>query len=259
MARPYKASNPEHYKMHVFIPALCYNHTANTEWMMSLFRLFLFFKENGINATIMPITFDSLVSRARNAAVANFLSNPEATHILFIDSDIEFSPEQVLRLFHVNEPVVAAGYPQKWLSEEKVKQIMTQPTQLKAPFELATTIPVHLLNGQSPSEVMEAEYATTGFLLIQRKAFETLMEKYPERHYRNDIDGYMSADPRFFYDFFPILIHPVTKRLESEDYGFSRLWREAGGKIHIATDVTLTHHGWYGFKGNLYRQLTTKL
>ena len=245
--------------MHVFIPALCYNHTANTEWMMSLFRLFLFLKENGINATIMPIVFDSLVSRARNAAAACFLSIPEATHILFIDSDIEFTPEQVMRLFHVNKPVVAAGYPQKWMSEDKLKSMFSQPNPPNAPFELATTIPVHLMKNQPIAPVMEAEYVTTGFLLIQRAAFETLMEKFPERHYQNDIDGYMSADPKYFYDFFPVMIHPVTKRLESEDYGFSRLWREAGGKIFIATDITLTHHGWYGFKGNMYRQLTTKI
>lgn len=227
---------------------------------MSLLRLIMFFKENNINATVMPITFESLVSRARNSAAAFFLSDPDATHLLFIDSDIEFQPEQVMRLFHVNEPVVAAGYPQKWFSEDKLKALFSTPTTPPRPFELATCIPIHLVAPEGKvAPVMEAEYVTTGFLLIKREALEAMMQKFPERHYANDIDGYMSADPRYFYDFFPVMIHPMTKRLESEDFGFSRLWRETGGKIHIVTDISLTHHGWHGFKGNLYRQLALNI
>lgn len=247
--------------MKVFIPLLCYNHTCNTEWMMSMMKLILFFKENNIQATVMPITFESLVSRARNSATAYFLSDPDATHILFIDSDIQFEPEQVMRLFHVNEPVVAAGYPQKWFSEEKLHKMYLQPMPPANPFELATCIPVHLLNTKREDlkPVMEAEYVTTGFLLIQRVAFETMIAKYPDLHYVNDIDGYMGANPKYFYDFFPVRKHPETKRYESEDFGFSRLWREAGGKIHIVTDLSLTHHGWHGFRGNLYRQISLNL
>lgn len=254
--------------MKIFIPFLCYNHTCNTEWMMSMMRLILFLKENNIPATVMPITFESLVSRARNAAAAMFLSDPENTHILFIDSDVQFEPEHVMRLFHVNQPVVAAGYPQKWFSEEKLRTLFSQTNPPANPFELATCIPIHIMptitpDGHmfrpAPQPVMEAEYATTGFLLIQRGVFEKIMEKFPEKHYTNDIDGYSSADPRFFYDFFPTMIHPVTKRFESEDFGFSRLWRETGGTIHIVTDISLVHHGWHGFKGNLYRQMQTNM
>lgn len=242
--------------MKVFLPLICYNHTANTDYMMSLMRLILFFRENNINATVMPITFESLISRARNAAVAHFLSDPEATHILFIDSDIVFTPQDVLKLFHVNQPVVAASYAQKWLDESKMNKVFAMPEVPPEPLSLCTRLCVHFVPGQPTGAVMEAEYVATGFLLIQREVFEKMMQAYPERNYANDIDGYASAQPDLFYDFFPVHIHPGTKRYESEDYGFSRLWREVGGKIWIATDVTLTHRGWYGFSANAYRQLT---
>lgn len=245
--------------MKIFIPLICYNHTANTEWMMSIFSLILFLRNNNINATVVPITFESLISRARNAAVAQFMSDPEATHILFIDSDVVFTPEDVLKLFHVNQPVVAASYPQKWLDEAKMKKVFTMQEVPQDPLALCTRLPVHFIQGQAISPVMEAEYVATGFLLIQRKVFETMMQAYPERKYTNDIDGYMSADADLFYDFFPVHIHPVTRKYESEDYGFSRLWRETGGKIWIATDVTLVHRGWYGFPANAYRQLTVSV
>lgn len=223
---------------------------------MSLLRLILFFRENNITATVMPITFESLISRARNAAVAHFMSDPELTHLLFIDSDIVFTPQDVLKLFHVNEPVVAATYPQKWLDESRMQKVFSMPQVPSEPLSLCTRLPVHFVNNQPIKPVMEAEYVATGFLLIQRKVFESMMQAYPDRKYKNDIDGYMSANADLFYDFFPVQIHPTTRKYESEDYGFSRLWREIGGKIWIATDVTLTHRGWYGFTANAYRQLS---
>jgi hypothetical protein len=239
----------------LFVPFICYNHTANTEWMMSMMRLILTLRNMNIDTVVYPIFFDSLISRARNAAVAAFLSEEDATHLLFVDSDIEFTPEDVLKLLHADQPVVAAGYPQKWLSEETLRHVLSKQPIPTHPLELCTKPSVHLLPKQPIAEVMEAEYATTGFLLIRRAVFESLKVRYPERQYTNDVDAYQSSNPDEFFDFFAVSVHPETRRLESEDYGFSRLWRGIGGKIHIVTNITLTHHGWYGYKNNLYQSL----
>jgi len=100
-----------------------------------------------------------------------------------------------------------------------------------------------------------ADYATTGFLAIRKQVFTALMERFPERQYKNDIDAFTSLNADKFYDFFPVVIHPETRRFESEDYGFSRLAREAGFKIHCVTNLTLTHHGVMGFPCNLWKQM----
>lgn len=248
--------------MKIFVPVICYNRTGHTSFFFSLMKLMLFCKDHGIVLSLYPIVFESLISRARNAAVANFLTDPDATHILFIDSDIEFEPEDVLKMLHVNKPVVCGAYAQKWLSQEHMQAVFQGEKTVENPLELCTRVSVHPLkndDGTWPplAPVMECEYATTGFLLIQRCVFEHMMVKYPERKFQMEIDGYLTADQKYFYDFFPVHIHPVTRRYESEDYGFSRLWREsrADAKIYVITTISLIHHGWFGYPSNFYRQL----
>lgn len=219
---------------------------------MSVMQFVVLCKDSQIPLVIIPITFESLIQRARNACVAMFLSDPQFTHLVFVDGDIEFDAQDLMRLILANQPVVAAAYPQKWLSHDLFKAAVAKNTP--NPLEVATKMSVHLKH-QPIAPLLEAEYVTTGFLCIQRMVFEKMIKAYPNRKYKNDIDGYSSCNPDMFYDFFPVEIHPETRRFESEDYGFSRLWTSLGGKIHVLADVSLKHHGWFGFPGNLWRQL----
>jgi len=243
----------------LFLPVLCYNHMCHTAFMFSLMRFVLACKDRHLSVSLFPITFDSLISRARNAATAHFMSG-DYTHLLFIDADIEFNPEDVFKLLEIDKGVVSAGYPQKWLNTEKLKRVFGKGDAIPSePMELCTNHSVHLEPQPYVQPVMTAKYCTTGFLLIQRSVIDTMIKAYPERRYINDVDGYMSANSEFFYNLFTVEIHPETKRYESEDYGFSRLWKAIGGEIYIATDITLKHHGWYAYTGNLYRQLQIQL
>ena len=81
-----------------------------------------------------------------------------------------------------------------------------------------------------------------------------MIEKFPDLKYINDIDGYMGAGDHF-YDFFKAGVNPVSKKYESEDYGFCQLWRSLGGNITILPDITLSHIGKYAFKGNVSSQV----
>jgi len=224
--------------------------------MFSLLQLVISLKDHNIPTIIYPIVFDSLISRARNAAIAHFLSDTEATHLLFIDSDIEFKLDDVFKLITADKPVICAGYAQKWLNNQTMKKIFNSPIEFENPMELVTKTSIHLQLNQVPAELMKVEYATTGFLLVQRNVFEQIAVKHPELAYENDVDGYVGANPNMFYNFFPLTINPNTHRFESEDYGFSRLWTELGGEIFVATNISLNHMGWYPFKANIFRQLT---
>ena len=56
---------------------------------------------------------ESLVTRARNNAVADFLANKEWTHLFWIDSDIGFDIDSAFRLLLSDYEVAAGVYPLK--------------------------------------------------------------------------------------------------------------------------------------------------
>lgn len=229
--------------MKLFIPLICYNHTCNTEYMMSIFKLLNTVKDKKINCSFYPIFFESLVSRARNAAVAHFLEDKENTHLLFIDSDIIFEPEDVLKLLKSGKEVIAGIYPKKYITWERLKN---NPEAERVDFPVGGNVKM------TEDNFLEMDYLPTGFLLISRTAIEKIIKQHPELKYRNDIDGYMSAGDNF-YDLFKVGIRNGI--YESEDWGFCSLWKEAGGKVLIHSEVNVKHVGWHEYEGNLLKYI----
>jgi len=229
--------------MKIFIPLICYNHTCNTEYMMSILKLLNAAKDRKLNVSFYPIFFESLVSRARNAAVAHFLEDKENTHILFIDSDIIFEPEDVLKLIQANKEVVAGIYPKKYIVWDRLKQ---HPDSERVDFPVGGQIKM------TEDNFLELDYLPTGFLLISRTAINKIIKAHPELKYKNDIDGYMSAGDNF-YDLFKVGIRNGI--YESEDWGFCSLWKSVGGKVLIHPDINVKHLGWHEYSGNLLKYI----
>lgn len=221
----------------LFIPVICYNHTANTEYMMSLLKLSHRLRDLDIQYVLFPIVFESLVSRARNAAVAHFLAS-DCSHLMFIDSDIEFDSESVIKLLNHNKEVIAGVYPKKYYVMERM---FTAEEVVDYPIAGQVN-----LNNEG---LVESEYLPTGFLMIEKVVFEKMIKAYPELKYSNDINGYGDLDT--FYDFFRVSVR--NNILESEDWGFCSLWRELGGKVLLDPTIQLGHIGWNTFKGNPWK------
>jgi hypothetical protein len=210
---------------------------------MSIFKLLNTVKDKKINCSFYPIFFESLVSRARNAAVAHFLEDKENTHLLFIDSDIIFEPEDVLKLLKSGKEVIAGIYPKKYITWERLKN---NPEAERVDFPVGGNVKM------TEDNFLEMDYLPTGFLLISRTAIEKIIKQHPELKYRNDIDGYMSAGDNF-YDLFKVGIRNGI--YESEDWGFCSLWKEAGGKVLIHSEVNVKHVGWHEYEGNLLKYI----
>ena len=229
--------------MKIFVPLICYNHTCNTEYMMSILKLLNAAKDSKLNISFYPIFFESLVSRARNAAVAHFLEDKENTHILFIDSDIIFEPEDVFKLLKSGKEVVAGIYPKKYIVWDRLNQ---HPEAERVDFPVGGNIKM------TEDNFLEMDYLPTGFLLISRTAINKIIKAYPELKYKNDIDGYMSAGDNF-YDLFKVGIRNGI--YESEDWGFCSLWKSVGGKVLIHPEINVKHLGWHEYSGNLLKYI----
>jgi len=211
--------------------------------MMSILKLLNAAKDSKLNISFYPIFFESLVSRARNAAVAHFLEDKENTHILFIDSDIIFEPEDVFKLLQSNKEVVAGIYPKKYIVWDRLKQY---PEAERVDFPVGGSVKM------TEDNFLEMDYLPTGFLLISRTAINKITKAYPELKYKNDIDGYMSAGDNF-YDLFKVGIRNGI--YESEDWGFCSLWKSVGGQVLIHPEINVKHLGWHEYSGNLLKYI----
>jgi hypothetical protein len=168
---------------------------------------------------------DSLVSRARNALVDQFLET-DATHLLFIDTDLIFSPDHVARLISHDLPVVAGLYPKK---QDELAWVANTHPDCKEPDA----------NG-----LQRVRYIGTGFLLIARSVFEHLRAADLLESYHADHDPDDAPDR---YDWFPVgpRLDTAIGRLRylSEDWYFCQLCAEAGIEVMADTHVVLKHVG----------------
>lgn len=205
---------------------------------------------------------ESLVTRARNNCVADFLHDLQYTHLFWIDADIGFSAEAALRLLQSDYDIAAGVYPLKTDSwpEEGLPTEMSY-AEFHAYFQCYTInararpdqqqLDFHILeNG-----FMEMNEAPTGFMVIKRSVFEKMMQHYPELHYCPDTQGVV--DQGLHYRFFDVMVDPETKRYLSEDYTFCRLWEDMGGKVYIDANSRLTHQGNKLYQGSVATSLKT--
>src|SRR5271170_3626596 len=101
--------------MHLFVATPCYGGLVTQRYMQSVCALLEYGNVNGLPVSVELLGYDSLITRGRNTLVTTFLDSPTATHLMFIDADIGFTPDQVVRILNFNEPVAAGTYPLKVL------------------------------------------------------------------------------------------------------------------------------------------------
>ena len=236
--------------MRLFIAIPCYQGNIHVKTMESVLGLILLCKSKDVPFEFFSQPVDSLISRSRNVCACKFLKS-SCTHMLFIDADIIFDPYDVFKLINADKPIIAGVYPKKTLQISDVKEHAYSSETLKELIEKCAHYAVNELSDTDKSTaIREVKFVPTGFLMIQRIAFDTLMDHYPEElQYQNDISAYKSCELNgVMYNFFPTGIK--NHRLLSEDYGFCALWTDVGNKLYIDSSIKLTHIGQFYFYGN---------
>lgn len=216
----------------------------------------------GIPLQIYFLFNESLITRARNYCVDEFMRS-DCTHLMFIDSDIGFNPQDVIALLALagdEEPydIIAGPYPKKCISWEKVKMAVDKGFADKDANELEKFVGDYVFNPKGnqqsipigePVEVLEAG---TGFMMIRKATFKKFAEVFPQYSYRPDhirtehFDG-----TREIHQYFQAEIDPASKRYLSEDYWFCQKVQEAGLRTWFCPWMQLQHVGTYIFAGSL--------
>lgn len=204
---------------------------------------------------------ESLVQRARNYCTDAFLHQSDAEIFMFVDSDIEFNAKDILAMAHImlerDMDVLCGTYPKKIINWKFIKDAVDRGYADEDPNELNKFVGDYVFSpvktGQYQlNEPMELSEAGTGFMMIHRRSFQKIAEKFPEWYYKPDhVHSKEFNGSREVYAYFHCDIDPETKRYLSEDYWFCHQARKAGLRIHMAPWVKLKHHGYYAFDGDL--------
>ncbi len=205
---------------------------------------------------------ESLITRARNYCVDEFMRS-QMQHLMFIDSDIGFSPQDVIALMALqvqNEEydIIGGPYPKKTIAWEKIKHAVDKGVADEDPTVLDRYVGDFVFNPKSGSgsiridEPVEVLEIGTGFMMITRKALEKFTESYKELMYRPDHVRTEAFDgTREIMQFFQAEIDPASKRYLSEDYWFCQKSQAIGLKTWFCPWMRLQHVGTYIFGGSL--------
>lgn len=236
----------------IFVATPCFGGMVTQAYMQSVIALMQHQATPPLNLTLALLGNDALITRSRNTLVSTFLNTTSATHLLFIDADISFTPEQVCRLLDAGKDVVGAMYPIKTLDWELAT--LRPANSLESDEEAAlhyVGTPLEDGDARWEGDFVTASYSGTGMLLIRRGVVETMIAAYPDLQYRA-IHSYprQKRTPDTQFALFECLIEPEHGLYLSEDYAFCHRWRALGGEIWLDTAARLTHTGPYAFAGN---------
>lgn len=238
----------------LFLATPAYGGNINMCFSHSMLRLQKLLVDCAIPHMCVNMGNESLITRARNGLTAQFLAT-DSTDLMFIDSDIEFEAQDVVALMHFNRPVIGASYPMKNIRWDMIKKAVLKHPDI-APEDLekmGAHWTAHFFEGRIdvfPFEPVKVQEVATGFTMIKREVFDTLKPFVPEY---DRAPNEPTSIPEFVSDYFQAGTH--DRRYESEDYNFSRLWREHGGDIWLCPWMKLNHQGTYSFKGDLNKYI----
>jgi hypothetical protein len=245
-------------QVHLVIATPCFGGQVSSIYASSIFQLQRVLRsKTNVDLKVLLRDGDALITRARANLMTMFLDDPAATHFLFVDADIGFTPDQVFRLIESGADVVAGLYPIKRINWDKAKRMLESNRP-----NVASSALDYVLEIDDPEQVVvvngftRVRYAGTGFLMIRRHVFERMCEHpayAPLQFFReHSVDALAGSPNRFAL--FECMIDPATGTYLSEDFAFCKRWTDIGGEIWADLESRLDHVGPSVFRGDVSSQ-----
>lgn len=260
-----KISKESLAKKKLFVGMPCYGGMMTGMTAKSLLDLQSVMGAHGVETKFSFLFNESLIMRARNYIVDEFLNRSDCTHFLFIDADIAFNAQDLIAMLAVAEDedkdIITIPYPKKSLEWGQLAKALKKNPNV--PIEDWSRIlgaivfnPVAGTQKFSVTEPLQIMDGGTGLMLIKRSVFERFQEKYPEQMYRPDHVGQVNfGGEREICAFFDCEIDSESKRYLSEDYFFTQKCRKMGITTWMLpwTSANVYHIGTHMFQGDLIK------
>lgn len=149
----------------------------------------------------------SLIGHARNKLAHRFLKTKEASCIIFVDADISWRRGELARLASLPQDVIGGTY------RAKTREVRFHVREPAIPF----------------GQFYKVAGLPGGFLKISRQALN-----------RINAPKYEDGAGTVLIDYFPTGLRDGV--FYGEDFGFCRLWSEAGGTVWLDPQIKLRHH-----------------
>jgi len=245
---------------HIHYCTPCYGGQVTEPFFRSWSKAHMTYTKYKIPYSVTTSANESLISRARCHMVAYMMANPKATHLMFIDADINFDCVDIMHMLQHNKDIIVGAYPKKDLDWTAMEDALNDgPLNPGALKEIGSNYAMNMAwidkeDGGRRLDVqnglIKLKDAATGFMLIKREVIMKMIDAYPDLYFNNDLN----LDPEFAkwtYLFFDCMHEKETKRYLSEDYAFCRRWQALGGEVWLDPLIKLDHVGHFTFEGNV--------
>jgi hypothetical protein len=214
----------------IFFALPAYDFKVSLKLATSLVKFAMIAPQYGVTFQIGSICGCSVVSRARNLLAKDFLAS-DCTDLMFIDSDINFEPEDVIRLI-------------AWSSDPKKGIVAGIPVARKKGKVFISTLDMDEAGcvQMNSMGLVKAKRVATAFMMVQRKVFEDMDAKIEGLEYW---DENTQAVMKSFFDF-----KSTPQGYIGEDYLFCDRARELGHEVWIDPTIKLGHMGIEEFQGS---------
>lgn len=220
----------------LFIAIPAYDGKLNIKTAFALAQLMPKALGLGVSVFLSDMSGCSIITMARNSLVSEFLKT-DATDMLFIDSDVIVTPDDVLRLLaqHAGRDITAGMYPRRAKDKRFFLDFYVDEGG----------------NFEFDGSLMRVNRVGTGFMMISRDIIEKMIAAHPEWQYENkEGSGTVAA----VFDF-----AVKNGQFVGEDYLFCDRVTELGGKIWIDVDISLPHIGTEAFTNNFREEVLIPL
>jgi hypothetical protein len=210
----------------LFVCTPAYGGNMNVNYVISIIDLERKCRAENIEIAYYFLSNESLIQRARNILCKNFIDS-KFSHMIFIDADIEFNADDIIRMIKADVSVIGGVYPKKKVTYESSKPIYDYVVMPLTKEHTFTDI----------NQPQPVKYIGTGLLLIKRHVLDDILAA--------DRNRWFNADGSLYYAYFDCIIKDNIYL--SEDYYFCEKWQELGGIIYAAFWMRCKHWGMIGY------------